>query len=124
MGLPFKLFSLQSLWFISSLVAVLCGIAHFVVALPAMFSPEYMNKMGRTIFVLYMNVFLAIAISYASTLFACIGNWWEQAKKSSSKWTMFFSFIFLSDSIHYIMFCVLFMTSAIDFLRVSGLLYS
>ena len=111
MGLPFKLVSLQGLWFITSLMALILGVAHSVLAMPIIFSKDLLNKLGPTVSKLFIGVFLMIAMSYCSTLIACIGGWWNQAKKSNSKWTMFFAFILLSDSVHYCMYCALFVTA-------------
>jgi len=100
------------------MVAVVSGGAHFLLALPALISQQYMEKMGQAIYALFLTVFFSISTSYAATLLACVGTWWEQAKKSDSKWTMFFSFLFLSDSVHYMVFCSIFIIHGSELLRL------
>ncbi len=117
MGLPFKLLSLQGLWFISSLMAIVCAVGHFILAIPTLFSKQLFDQLGSTVRGLFVGVFVMIALSYVATLCAQIGGWWEQAKKSNSKWTMLMAFFLLSDSVHYTMYCTLFASHADDFFR-------
>ena len=127
MALPFKLVSAQGVWFLGSLGAVVGGALHFVslplsLVLVRLFPAHAMHIMW-TVRMLYLQTYASIAISYAATLVACVGGWWEQAKKSPSKWVCFVLFLFLSDSMHYIAYCAIFVTAVNELYWTSRLCF-
>ena len=128
MALPFKLASSQGVWFLGSLGAVVTGSLHFVsvplsVVLQHLF-PAYSVRIVGLVRMLYLQTYASIAISYIATLVACSKSWWEQAKRSPNKWTFFASFLFLSDPMHYIMYCAIFTIAANELYRTSCLFIS
>ena len=113
------------MWFLGSLGAVVAGALHFVsvplsVVLVHVF-PAHAVRIAGLVRMLYLQTYASIAISYIATLVACSKSWWEQAKRSSSKWMVFASFLFLSDPMHYIMYCAIFTMAANELFRTSRL---
>lgn len=127
MALPFKLVSAQGVWFLGSLGAVVGGALHFVslplsLVLVRLF-PAHAMRIMWTVRMLYLQTYASIAISYAATLVACVGGWWEQSKKSQYKWICFVLFLFLSDSMHYIAYCAIFVTAVNELYWTSRLCF-
>lgn len=125
MALPFKLASSQGVWFLGSLGAVVAGALHFVsvplsIVLAHLF-PAHAVRIAGFVRMLYLQTYASIAVSYIATLVACSKSWWEQAKRSSSKWMFFASFLFLSDPMHYIMYCSIFIMATNELYRCSRL---